>query len=85
MNALAEDIADIQSTEYIFDNHTTRMTSLRRNCTQGKLYSDTFSLIIKNFTTDKNGYYWCQIYINDSLAKPLQSAWFYAEDSNSCS
>ena len=50
------------------------------------LYADTFGLVIDNFTMDKNGYYWCQILINDSFLNinPSQRAWFYAEESNSC-
>ena len=79
-----EDIADIQSTEYIFYNHAPRITTQQRNCTQGRLYVETFILIINHFTTDKNGYYWCQILINDSFTQPSQYAWFYAADSNLC-
>ena len=56
------------------------------NCTKsnGHLYRDTFSLIINNFTSDKNGYYWCQIFVNNSISQPSQYAWFYAADSSSC-
>ena len=84
MSALAEGIAPIPSTEYTFLRQNQRNTSLQRNCTQGTLYADTFALIINNFTTDKNGYYWCQILINDSFTLPSQSAWFYANESTSC-
>ena len=83
LSALAEDIADIQSTEYVLYNLTPKMTILQRSCTQGRLYADTFVLIINHFTTDKNGYYWCQILINDSFTQPSQYAWFYA-DNNAC-
>ena len=76
-----EDIADIRSTEYKFTNHTQSLTTVRRNCTQGTLYADTFTLTINNFTLDKSGYYWCQILINDSFTQPSQRAWFYATDS----
>ena len=84
MSALAENITNIQSTEYIFRNHTQGMTILQRNCTQGRLYADTFALIINNFTTNKNGYYWCQIFINDSFLNPSQHTWFYAKENTSC-
>jgi hypothetical protein len=84
MSAVAEDIADIQSTDYIFFSYIPRMSNLQRNCTQGTLYADTFSLIIENFITDKNGYYWCQILINGSFTQPSQRAWFYAAGNNSC-
>jgi hypothetical protein len=84
-----EEITDIQNhtnSGYTLVRYNQTMTSLRRNCTQGVLYADTFGLIIHNFTIDKNGYYWCQIVINDSLKflNPSQHAWFYAEESNSC-
>ncbi len=81
MSAVTEDniIVDIQSTEF-----SPKMTSLQRNCTQGRLYADTFTLRIDNFTSDKSGYYWCQIVINDSFTQPSQRAWFYAADNNSC-
>ena len=54
------------------------------NCTRGLLYKDTFFLVIHNFTTDKDGYYWCQIVVNDSYLQLSQYAWFYAADSSSC-
>ena len=38
-----------------------------------------------HFTSDKNGYYWCQIVVNGSFLEPSQHyAWFYADDSTSC-
>ena len=44
-----------------------------------------FSLYINNFTSDKNGYYWCQIVVNGSSLEPSQHyAWLYADDSSSC-
>ena len=54
------------------------------NCSDGPLYRDTFFLHIYNFTSHNNGYYWCQIIVNDSVLQPSQYAWFYADDSNSC-
>ena len=42
------------------------------------------SLHIKNFTTDNNGYYWCQIVVNGSFLQPSQHAWLYADHSDSC-
>ena len=41
-------------------------------------------MTIQNFTTVKDGYYWCQIVANDSYLKPSQYAWFYAADRSSC-
>ena len=54
------------------------------NCSDGPLYRDTFFLHIYNFTSYDNGYYWCQIVVNDSVLQPSQHAWFYADDRNSC-
>ena len=66
--------------------HLSRYNSstLSRNSTCGTLYRDIFLLHIKNFTTDNNGYYWCQVVINSSFLQPSQHAWFYADDSDSC-
>ena len=58
--------------------------AVNTNCTHGSLYKDFFALIIHNFTTDSDGYYWCQIVINDSYLQPSQYAWFYAADRSSC-
>ena len=33
-----------------------------------------------SFTTDKNGYYWYQMFVNGSSYQPSQYAWFYADD-----
>ena len=56
-----------------------------RNCTHGALYEDKFLLYIYNFTSDENGYYWCQIVVNGSFLEPSQDyAWFYADNSSSC-
>ena len=57
---------------------------LETNYTHSSLYKDVFHLLIPNFTTDKNGYYWCQVVINDSYLQPSQYAWFYAADRSSC-
>jgi hypothetical protein len=46
------------------------------NCSH-ELYRDTFSLIILNFTRNKNGYYWCQLSINNTLAQPSYHAKFF--------
>ena len=82
----AEDIADIQSaeSEYIFLRYNQRISSLRRNCTQGRLYADIFALIINNFNTSKDGYYWCNILVNNSFLEPSQRVRFYAVEGTSC-
>ena len=43
------------------------------NCSRA-VYRDTFSLAILNFTQNKNGYYWCQISINNTLVQPSYHA-----------
>ena len=56
---------------------------LTGNCSSD-LYRDTFMLSIVNFTIDQNGYYWCQLVINDTYhAQPSTGAWFYADVFNS--
>ena len=63
---------------------TNSASEILGNCTVGPLYRDTFTLVIHNFTSDKNGYYWCEIVVNGSVSQPSQYAWFYAADSSSC-
>jgi hypothetical protein len=73
------------TTEIISDNHIDysfsryNVTDSTKNCTDGPLYHDTFSLNILNFTMDKNGYYWYQIFINGSSYQPSQYAQFNAD------
>ena len=70
---------------YDFRRHNHTINRNLRNCTHGALYEDTFTLYINNFTSDKNGYYWCQIFVNGSSLEPSQHyTWFYADDSSSC-
>ena len=47
------------------------------NCSH-ELYRDTFFLTIPNFTQHKNGYYWCQLSINNTLVQPFHQAHFSA-------
>ena len=55
---------------------------LGTNCSLS-LYRDTYSIVIHNFTTKKNGYYWCQLAINNTYTQPSHYALFYAGQSNS--
>ena len=75
VSARPEMISDNHS-DYNFSRHELNST---RNCIEGPLYRDTFSLRILNFTMDKNGYYWYQLFINGSSYQPSQYAWFYAD------
>ena len=72
--------------EYQFMNITASYAkNATDNCTYSLLYNDAFTLNIFNFSSDKNGYYWCQIYVNNSVSQPSQYAWFYAAHSSLCS
>ena len=51
------------------------------NCSH-ELYRDTFSLMIEQFTQLKDGYYWCQLSINNTLTQPSYRAQFLAGDCN---
>lgn len=53
------------------------VSSLVRNCSRD-LFRDTSSLAINNFTRDKDGYYWCQLAINNKLVQPSHRALFFA-------
>ena len=46
------------------------------------LYRDGFSLIIHHFTPHKNGHYWCQLSINNTLVQPSYQAQFFVGDCN---
>ena len=47
------------------------------NCSH-ELYRDTLFLTVLNFTQHKNGYYWCQLSINNTLVQPSHQAHFSA-------
>ena len=47
------------------------------NCTTS-MYRDSFFLVIHQFNSIKDGYYWCQITINNSYLQPSQGAWYIA-------
>lgn len=51
--------------------------SLVENCSR-ELYRDTSSLTINYFTREKDGYYWCQLSINNTLVQSSHGAWLYA-------
>ena len=83
--ASTEVITGIQDQQYLSVYEIASTTNLAfQNCTTSPLYSDIFILLINNFTSDKNGYYWYQIYVNNSVSQPMKYAWFYAVDSSSC-
>ena len=75
------------SEEYQYATFHTSLASssvdgLGTNCSLS-LYRDTYSILIYNFTKGKNGYYWCQLAINNTYTQPSHYAWFYAGHSNS--
>ena len=54
------------------------------NCTTGPLYRDQYFLNIDNFTSDKDGHYWCQVVVNNSVSEPPQYVRILAADNSSC-
>ena len=66
-----EMITDIYSTK-----SATAISSVG-NCTLD-VYRDQFDMRINNFTTRENGYYWCQMSINDTYVQPSHHAFFAA-------
>ena len=75
-----EEITEIQDV-YQFEQFNT--TNLITNFTCGKvLYGDRFALLIHNFSHEKDGFYWCQVSVNDTLLQQSPSAWFYANHSS---
>ena len=78
----SEAIPDSQGHYQFFAVINTQNTS--DSCNIGPLYRDSFFLIINNFTSDKDGYYWCQIFVNNSVSQPSLYAWLYVTDNSSC-
>ena len=82
--ALTEEITYIQNQYQLFHYPSYTPSVTIQDCTIGPLHRDTFILLIYNFTSDNNGYYWCEIVVNGSVSQPSQYAWFYAADSSLC-
>ena len=59
------------------------ITTLSAGNCSSDIYRDVFALVISNFTREKNGYYWCQLAINNTYAQRSHHAWFYADESTS--
>ena len=78
-NSSTLDEISTTSNEYNFDKFvgTTNNSLSVINCSH-EVYRDTFSLAILNFTQNKNGYYWCQLSINNTLVQPSHRAQFFA-------
>ena len=68
------------SEEYLYAIYRTSTASLVEmiNCSLN-LFRDTYSIAILNFTREKNGYYWCQLVINNTNTQPSHYAWFYTD------
>ena len=66
-------LVDDNQNEYTLDAQfeKTPVTNITNgSCRYGPLYRDKFILVINNFTSDKNGYYLCQIIVNNSISQP---------------
>ena len=57
------------SNEYNFTKFISANSLSVINCSH-ELYRDRFSLTILRFTQHNNGYYWCQLSINNTLVQP---------------
>ena len=83
--SFTEEIISTSNVYQIIYELSQRSLVTTSNCTTGPLYRDTFTLVTnQNFTSELNGYYWCEIVVNGSVSQPSQYAWFYAADSSSC-
>lgn len=63
--------------QYYRVNATVPLSPTNGNCSLD-LYRDTFILLIDNFTHHKNGYYWCQLSINNTYAEQSHHVWLFA-------
>ena len=68
------------SEEYV-TFHTSTVSSVKvTNCSLN-IYRDIYSIAMFNFTRDDNGYYWCQLAINNTYRQPSHYVWLYASQS----
>ena len=58
--------------------------SLMEICSRD-LFRDTYSLMITKFTEHENGYYWCELVVDNIFANPSQHVKLYAGEQNSIS
>ena len=84
LEALTIEVTNFQNQFQLYREELSVVGMNAANCSYGPLYRDPFTLVIHNFTSDKNGYYWCQIFVNHSVSQPLQYAWFFAADRDTC-
>ena len=69
------------SEEYRFSNFISGSSLSLINCSH-EIYRDTYSLLILHFTQHNNGYYWCQLSINNTLVQSSRRAHFSVGDCN---
>ena len=84
----AYEAVPIDSNNNVFISRSPVTRALPNQNCSSVLYRDIFTLAISHFTRDRNGYYWCQISINNTYyAQRSRYAWFYAGefDSTTCS
>ena len=58
--------------------HSLTQSVMLTNCSLN-IYRDVYSIVIHNFTKEKNGYYWCQLAINNTNTQPSYRAWLYSD------
>ena len=67
------------SEEYRFVSGSVDNSLSLINCSH-ELYRDALYVTILNFTQNKNGYYWCQLSINNTLVQPSYRVQFSADN-----
>ena len=76
------EILPTSSEFYHYATHHSSISIQETNCSLS-LYRDVYGIVINNFTSEKNGYYWCQLAVNNTFVQPSHRSWFYAGLSNS--
>lgn len=70
------------SDHYVYRYEDHRIKKHRVGNCSLDIYEDVSNLIVVNFTRNDNGYYWCQIAINNTRTQRSPHAWFYAGEPN---
>lgn len=76
--------ANMSNSEMIHTSITMAMVGIPMgNCRISQnLYRDQFFVQISNFTASNDGYYWCQMSINNTFVQPSHHAFFYSSPTN---
>ena len=80
-DTLSHEVIPNDSVKYHYLYTRLNTTMLVENCSLDT-YKDIFSLVIYNFTSNNNGYYWFKLVINGTYTQRSPHAQLYAVDSN---